>query len=96
MAPRARSSGGTGPSRCTHTFFGNKIDKIHGRFVSSNEVEGYAIYHFFAQDLCLAGQDEGQLQREAQVDGDKPPPIYATMVSAPGSTVKSSSVYSPM
>jgi hypothetical protein len=40
----------------THTFFGSKIDKIHGRFVSSNEVEGYAIYHFFAQDLCLEGK----------------------------------------
>lgn len=40
----------------THTFFGSKIDKIHGRFVSSNEVEGYAIYHFFAQDLCLEGR----------------------------------------
>ena len=51
----------------THTFFGNKIDKIHGQFVSSTEVEGYAIYHFFAQDLCLRGQDQGQLQREAQV-----------------------------
>jgi hypothetical protein len=40
----------------THTFFGNKIDKIHGRFVSSNEVEGYAIYHFFGQDLCSEGK----------------------------------------
>jgi hypothetical protein len=40
----------------THTFFGNKIDKIHGRFVSSNEIEGYAIYHFQAQDLCSAGK----------------------------------------
>jgi hypothetical protein len=40
----------------THTFFGNKVDKIHGKFVSSNEVEGYAIYHFQAQDLCSAGK----------------------------------------
>jgi hypothetical protein len=40
----------------THTFFGNKMDKIHGRFVSSNEVQGYAIYHFFAQDLCSGGK----------------------------------------
>jgi hypothetical protein len=40
----------------SHTFFGNKIDKIHGRFVSSNEVEGYAIYHFFGQDLCSEGK----------------------------------------
>ena len=40
----------------THTFVGSKIDKIHGRFVSPNEVEGYAIYHFPAQDLCSEGK----------------------------------------
>jgi hypothetical protein len=40
----------------THTFFGNKFDKIHGRFVSSDEVQGYAIYHFFDQDLCSGGK----------------------------------------
>jgi hypothetical protein len=40
----------------TRTFFGNKIDKIHGRFVSPNEVEGFAIYHFFPQDLCSGGR----------------------------------------
>jgi hypothetical protein len=40
----------------THTFLGNKIDKIHGRFTSSNEVEGYALYHFSAQDLCGEGK----------------------------------------
>jgi hypothetical protein len=40
----------------THTFLGNKIDKIHGRFTSSNKVEGYAIYHFSAQDLCGEGK----------------------------------------
>lgn len=40
----------------THTFIGNKVDKIHGKFVSSNEVDGYAIYHFQAQDLCSAGK----------------------------------------
>jgi hypothetical protein len=40
----------------THTFLGSKIDKIHGRFVSSTEIEGYAIYHFNAQDLCPAGK----------------------------------------
>jgi hypothetical protein len=38
------------------TFFGNKVDKIHGQFTSSNEVEGFAIYHFGAQDLCSAGK----------------------------------------
>ena len=53
----------------THTFFGNKIDKIHGRFVSSTEIDGYAIYHFDAQDLCSAGQEQGQLHGEAQVAG---------------------------
>jgi hypothetical protein len=40
----------------THTFLGNKVDKIHGTFVSSNEVEGYAIYHFSSQDLCSGGK----------------------------------------
>ncbi len=40
----------------THTFLGNKVDKIHGKFVSTDEVEGYAIYHFSAQDLCSAGR----------------------------------------
>jgi hypothetical protein len=40
------------------TFLGNKFDKIHGRFVSPNEVEGYAIYHFSAQDLCSAGRSK--------------------------------------
>jgi hypothetical protein len=40
----------------THTFIGNKIDKIHGKFVSSNEVQGYALYHFNGQDLCSAGK----------------------------------------
>ena len=42
----------------THTFLGNKIDKIHGKFVSSNEIQGYAIYHFSAQDLCSAGKSK--------------------------------------
>jgi hypothetical protein len=42
----------------THTFLGNKIDKIHGKFISSNEVEGYAIYHFQAQDLCSEGKSK--------------------------------------
>jgi hypothetical protein len=40
----------------THTFLGNKIDQIHGKFVESNEIQGYAIYHFAAQDLCSAGK----------------------------------------
>jgi hypothetical protein len=42
----------------THTFFGNKIDKIHGKFVSSNEIEGYALYHFDSQDLCSGGKSK--------------------------------------
>jgi hypothetical protein len=48
----------------THTFLGNKIDKIHGRFTSSNEVEGYALYHFSAQDLC--GQGKAKVDFTAQ------------------------------
>ena len=42
----------------SQTFFGTQIDKIHGKFVSSTEVEGYAVYHFFAQDLCSAGKSK--------------------------------------
>jgi hypothetical protein len=42
----------------THTFFGNKFDKIHGRFVARDEVQGYAIYHFFDQDLCSGGRSK--------------------------------------
>ena len=42
----------------THTFLGNKIDKIHGKFVSSDEIQGYAIYHFNQQDLCSAGKSK--------------------------------------
>jgi hypothetical protein len=42
----------------THTFLGNKVDKIHGRFVSSDEVQGYAIYHFPGQDLCSKGRSK--------------------------------------
>jgi hypothetical protein len=40
----------------THTFLGSKMDKIHGRFVAPDEVEGFAIYHFSAQDLCSGGR----------------------------------------
>jgi hypothetical protein len=40
----------------THTFLGTKIDKIHGKFVSPDEVEGYALYHFSGQDLCSEGK----------------------------------------
>jgi hypothetical protein len=42
----------------THTFLGNKIDKIHGRFVGSDEVQGYANYHFSDQDLCSKGRSK--------------------------------------
>ena len=42
----------------THTFLGNKIDKIHGRFVAPNEIQGYAIYHFSQQDLCSQGRSK--------------------------------------
>jgi hypothetical protein len=40
----------------THTFLGTKIDKIHGRFVAPNEIQGFALYNFAAQDLCSAGK----------------------------------------
>jgi hypothetical protein len=55
-ATAKKKLGGNGTFTFTHTFLGNKIDKIHGRFVSTNEVEGFAIYHFPAQDLCSAGK----------------------------------------
>ena len=42
----------------THTFLGTKMDKIHGRFTSPTEVEGYAIYHFPAQELCSEGKSK--------------------------------------
>ena len=55
-ATASKKLGGNGTFTFTHTFLGNKFDKIHGRFVSANEVEGFAIYHFPAQDLCSAGK----------------------------------------
>ena len=55
-ATAKKKLGGNGTFTFTHTFLGTKIDKIHGRFVSTNEVEGFAIYHFPAQDLCSAGK----------------------------------------
>jgi hypothetical protein len=42
----------------THTFLGAKMDEIQGRFVSPDEVEGFAIYHFSGQDLCSAGRSK--------------------------------------
>ncbi|HSD24297.1 MAG TPA: hypothetical protein VLB79_08235 [Solirubrobacterales bacterium] len=48
--------GRNGTFTFSRTFFGNKFDKIHGRFVSPNEVQGFAIYHFFSQDLCSGGK----------------------------------------
>lgn len=50
--------GRNGTFTFTHTFFGTKIDRIHGRFVSPNEVEGFALYQFSAQDLCSAGRSK--------------------------------------
>jgi hypothetical protein len=40
----------------TRTFLGNKVDRIQGRFVGPDEIEGFATYHFFAQDLCSGGK----------------------------------------
>jgi hypothetical protein len=42
----------------THTFLGTKMDEIQGRFVSPDEVQGFAIYHFSGQDLCSAGRSK--------------------------------------
>jgi hypothetical protein len=42
----------------THTFLGNKIDKIHGKFIAPNEIEGYALYNFPGQDLCSGGRSK--------------------------------------
>lgn len=39
----------------TETFLGTKIDKISGRFVSENEVEGTVVYNFAGGNLCSAG-----------------------------------------
>jgi hypothetical protein len=47
---------GRGTFTFTHTFFGNKFDKISGAFVSPTEIEGFAIYHFQSQDLCSEGK----------------------------------------
>jgi hypothetical protein len=50
--------GRNGTFTFAHTFLGTKMDKIHGRFVAPDEVQGYAIYHFSAQDLCSAGRSK--------------------------------------
>jgi len=50
--------GRNGTFTFTHTFLGTKMDVIHGRFVSPDEVQGYAIYHFSAQDLCSEGRSK--------------------------------------
>ncbi|HKH40881.1 MAG TPA: hypothetical protein VKA41_03410 [Solirubrobacterales bacterium] len=52
----SRKLGRNGTFTFTRPFFGKKVDKIQGRFVSPNEIEGFAIYHFFAQDLCSGGR----------------------------------------
>jgi hypothetical protein len=52
----SKKLGGDRAFTFSHTFLGNKFDKIHGRFVGPDEVEGFAIYHFPAQDLCSAGR----------------------------------------
>jgi hypothetical protein len=50
--------GRNGTFTFTHTHLGTKIDKIHGRFVAPDEVEGFALYHFSAQDLCSEGRSK--------------------------------------
>jgi hypothetical protein len=56
--PSSKNLGRSRSFTLTHTFLGNKIDKIHGKFVSSDEIQGYAIYHFSAQDLCSGGKSK--------------------------------------
>jgi hypothetical protein len=53
--PKAKLNG-RGAFSFTRTFIGSKFDRIKGHFVSPKEVEGIAIYHFFAQDLCSEGK----------------------------------------
>ncbi|HEY6638417.1 MAG TPA: hypothetical protein VIZ61_12105 [Solirubrobacterales bacterium] len=50
--------GKNGTFTFTHTFLGTKIDKIHGRFVAPNEIQGFALYNFSAQDLCSEGKSK--------------------------------------
>jgi hypothetical protein len=50
--------GRNGSFTFTHTFLGAIVDRIHGRFVSPTEVQGFAIYHFPAQELCSAGRSK--------------------------------------
>jgi hypothetical protein len=47
---------GRGTFNFTKTYMGNKFDKITGRFISTTEIEGFAIYHFPQQDLCSEGK----------------------------------------
>ena len=47
---------GRGTFNFTKTYMGNKFDKITGRFTSTTEIEGFAIYHFPQQDLCSEGK----------------------------------------
>ncbi len=42
----------------TATSLGDKIDKIHGKFVAPNEIDGFALYHFTGQDLCSDGKSK--------------------------------------
>ena len=42
----------------TKTFFGDKIDRIKGKFTSPNTIEGVAVYNFFATDLCTEGSQK--------------------------------------
>lgn len=39
----------------TSTFLGTKIDKITGRFVEPDTIEGKIVYNFAGSDLCSAG-----------------------------------------
>jgi len=47
---------GRGTFNFTKTYMGNKFDKITGLFISTTEIEGFAVYHFPQQDLCSEGK----------------------------------------
>ena len=53
--PTARING-KGAFSFAHTHFGDEIDRIRGRFVSTTEIDGTATYFFGTTDLCTDGK----------------------------------------
>lgn len=65
----------------TRTFFGTKIDRITGRFVSRKKIQGRAIYNFASSDLCTAGAAKvrftvgsGKKKKQEEEQPQQPPP----------------------